>query len=439
MSTGPYSLRNTIVVLLHLLYKLLRVVLSFLTANYFFQPESLEPAMSEKPAAPMKNIVIVGGSYAAVNTAHRILKHAKKSGVTQEQFKVTLVSRDSHFYWNIASPRALIPGQFTDEQVSQPIAEGFRQYSSQFEFVLASLSRVDVEAKRIEVVDIDASKECRRTLQYDYLILATGSSTKASEVPFKSRGSTEATMAALHDFQNRIGSSRTIVIVGGGATGVETAGEIKFEYGDKKEVILINSPSELLTGRPDKVTRTALQMLQDLHVDVRLNTRVLGTETLEDGRTQLTLSGSGGNNTATKDDKLVADLYIPTHGEKPNSSYMPAAFLGKTGHIRVGMYLDVEGADGVYALGDVTDLEPAQFLFLEFQSKHIAKNMLLVLGGKPQRPYKPSTFTIMGLQIGRNQATGHYNNFKFPSWLFAYVRKTLYTEWLPGTVDGSRM
>jgi len=244
MSSSLSSLQNTIAHYLHVLHELLVVrFLHFVTAHYF-QAEPIKTIIEE--TAPMKTIVVIGGSYAGVSTAHRILKQAKKSAVPPK-FKVTLVSRDSHFYWNIASPRAIIPGQFTDEQISRPIAEGFRHYAAagQFEFVLASLSSLDVEAKRVNIVGINGDDKEQRTLNYDYLILATGASTKASEVPFKSRGSTEATMAALHDFQSRVGGAHTIVIVGGGATGVETAGEIKFEYGDKKEVVLVSPRREL--------------------------------------------------------------------------------------------------------------------------------------------------------------------------------------------------
>src|ERR1700761_8178051 len=61
----------------------------------------------------MKNIVILGGSYAGVSTAHRLLKQHAGRG----PFKITLVSPNTHFYWNMAAPRGLLPGQFKDEQL----------------------------------------------------------------------------------------------------------------------------------------------------------------------------------------------------------------------------------------------------------------------------------------------------------------------------------
>jgi NADH dehydrogenase FAD-containing subunit len=72
----------------------------------------------------MKNIVILGGSYAGISTAHRLLKQAGKTG----NCKVILVTPNTHMYWSLASARGLVPGQLSDEQLFQPIADGFKKY-----------------------------------------------------------------------------------------------------------------------------------------------------------------------------------------------------------------------------------------------------------------------------------------------------------------------
>jgi len=166
--------------------KVINFAFHFLTGNYFQQ-------IHDSKLAPetMKNIVILGGSYAGVSTAHRILKQAGKVG----PFKVTLVSPNTHFYWNLAAPRGIVPGQFTDEQIFQPIPPGFNQYAaSQFEFIIGSAESLEVEANKVQI----ASSTGKTTLDYDFLILATGSHAK-EYLPFKGLGSTEATKDALHD------------------------------------------------------------------------------------------------------------------------------------------------------------------------------------------------------------------------------------------------
>src|ERR1700710_657364 len=125
----------------------------------------------------MKSIVILGGSYAGVGIAHRILKQSTKT----EPFKITIVSPTTHLYWNMASPRGIVPGQLTDEQLFQPIASGFSQYSAnQFEFVVAAATGLNFDAKKVEV----SGSSGNNVLDYDYLVLATGSHTR-EDTPFK--------------------------------------------------------------------------------------------------------------------------------------------------------------------------------------------------------------------------------------------------------------
>ena len=200
-------------------------VFHFFTVNYFRQIVFTSASASDT----MTHIVILGGSYAGISTAHRILKQAEKIG----PLRVTLVSPNTHFYWSMASPRGVVPGQIADEKLFQPIANGFSKYSAaQFQFILAKAERLDVEAK---IVGISTGE----TLEYDYLIAATGSRTRA-HTPFKGLGSTKETRDALHDFQSEVKEAKTIVIAGAGVTGVEAAGELAFEYGREKKIVLVS-------------------------------------------------------------------------------------------------------------------------------------------------------------------------------------------------------
>jgi NAD(P)H-nitrite reductase large subunit len=205
----------------------INIVFHFLTGNCFRQIH--DPSLG---CHTMKHIVILGGSHAGISTAHRILKRTEKTS----PFKITLVSPNTHLYWNLASPRGIIPGQLTDEKLFQPIAAGFQQYpASQFEFILAAADSLDVEAKQVGI----SSSSGKAILGYDFLVISTGSNTKGN-TPFKGLGSTEATKDALHEFQVRVKNAKTVVIAGAGVTGIEAAGELGFEYGRQKEIILVS-------------------------------------------------------------------------------------------------------------------------------------------------------------------------------------------------------
>ncbi|MCJ1387733.1 hypothetical protein MMC18_000576 [Xylographa bjoerkii] len=365
----------------------------------------------------MKHIVIIGGSYAGISTAHRILKQAAKTG----PLKITLVSPNTHFYWSMASPRGLVPGQLADEKLFQPITAGFSKYpATQFKFILAKAESLDVEAKTVGISG-------NQTLDYDYLILATGSHTKG-EAPFKGLGTTEETKDALHDIQAQVAEAKTIIIAGAGVTGVEAAGELAFEYGRAKEVILIASGPTILEYSPASVSKYALKALETLKVEVRLETKVMDSAQLPDGRKELTLSSGG---------KLTTDMYIPTFGLTPNSSYLPATYLNANGSVMVDQYLRVKGAKDVWAIGDVSDVESWQFITCDRQSTHLAKNMVSIMNHKPPVPYKVASSRFMGLQIGKKAGTGHFGNIKVPSFIIIRARKTLFVEKMGPTVNGS--
>jgi hypothetical protein len=105
--------------MLHLLQQSLSTVFRFLTASYFQQTAS--PSLDSQT---MQKIVILGGSYAGISTAHRLLRQAGKTS----NCKVILVTPNTDLYWSLASARGLVPGQLSDEQLFRPIADGFKQY-----------------------------------------------------------------------------------------------------------------------------------------------------------------------------------------------------------------------------------------------------------------------------------------------------------------------
>ncbi|KAF1845718.1 FAD/NAD(P)-binding domain-containing protein [Cucurbitaria berberidis CBS 394.84] len=368
----------------------------------------------------MKNIVILGGSYAGVSTAHRILKNAAKVG----SLKITLVSPNTHFYWNFASPRGMLPGQFTDEELFLPIATGFGKYSAdEFAFITGSAESFDAEEKTVVVV----GESGKTTLEYDMLIIATGTSTKERS-PLKGVGSTKETKELLHEFQGKIEQAKTIVVAGAGVTGVEVAGELGFEYGLQKRIILVAAEPTVLPESPTSVSKLTTQALHNMHVELKLETKVIGSTQMPNGGQELQLSTGK---------TLTTDMYIPTFGLIPNSSFIPARFLNAHGFAAVDTHLQLKGTTDVWALGDVCDVEYCQYVSCDRQSTYVAKSIVAILGGKMTAPYKAMTSRFMGLQIGKKAGTGFYGNLRIPSFLVIWLRKTLFIERFGPLVDGS--
>jgi NADH dehydrogenase FAD-containing subunit len=113
-----------------------------------------------------------------------------------------------------------------------------------------------------------------------------------------------------------------------------------------------------------------------------LNTKVDGSVQAADGPQTISLSGGK---------TLSADVYIPTFGVIPNSSYIPNKYVNANGFVIVDDYLKIKGLEDVWAIGDVSDREPPQFMFADKQATYLAKNLLLILSKKASLPYKDGT------------------------------------------------
>jgi NADH dehydrogenase FAD-containing subunit len=243
--------------------------------------------------------------------------------------------------------------------------------------VLGAASSLDPTTKTVTVTT--AAGETKQT--YDVLILATGTRTAASNVPWKaSLGGYQATKDVLHKHRELVKAAKSIVLGGGGPTGVETAGELGFEFGKTKEITLITSAAELCgDSLPVNISRGAEKELQKLHVKITKGVKITDTKTTADGKTELTL-----DNGQTK----IVDLYLPTGGVVPNSEYIPRTLLDDKGYAIVDQFLRVKNADSVWAIGDIINIDPAQAVYLFKQHPALVKNLDLVLKGKQPVPYK---------------------------------------------------
>ncbi|CRK17784.1 hypothetical protein BN1708_003062 [Verticillium longisporum] len=369
-----------------------------------------------------KNVVVVGGSYAGLQIAHKLLKHTLPS---ENDLKVILVAKSDHLYWNLASVRAIVPGVLKDEQVFQPIEPGFAKYpSGSFEFVLGAASKLDADAKSLSVTT--ASGE--RSIPYDFIVLTTGARTASSEVPWKSTGTYEEDLEALHSIAKKVESASHIVIAGSGPTGVETAGELGYEYGKDREIILVSADNQLLGG--DSIAAAAEKELFKLGVKIRKSVKATGSTATPDGKTEVTLSNG---------EKIITDLYLPTTGLIPNSEYIDAKLLNEHKYVAVDEFFRARGYENIWACGDLVSSPRASFPITDKQAGGVYKNVEAALKGKPQQVVKGMPIDVLLCSTGRGRATGRLGVVKLPS-LAAWGMKgrTLAIEMLPKYASGSQ-
>lgn len=257
----------------------------------------------------------------------------------------------------MASVRAVVPGTIQDEQLSQPLSTALERYPKErYEIIIGAVGKVDPQSKSV-FISIPGSD---RSVTYDQLVIATGARSDSSgpAVPWKHLDSHEETLSNLDSIRKQVQAAQSIVVAGAGATGIELAGELGYEFGKTKEITLLSGGQNLLSG--DSVGSNAKSALQKLNVKIKLGARVTGTTELPDGKTELSLDNG---------ETIPADLYLPTIGMLPNSEMLDATYLNEKGYVVVDACYRVKGLerDGVWAVGDIVSKPRAGFMITQKQ------------------------------------------------------------------------
>ncbi|MGQ0537856.1 MAG: NAD(P)/FAD-dependent oxidoreductase [Gemmatimonadaceae bacterium] len=231
-------------------------------------------------------VVIIGGGFAGVAAAKRL----KRAPVD-----VVLIDRTNHFLFQPLLYQ-VATGTLSPGDIAVPIRWLLRSQRNT-RVVLAEATRIDV-ARRIVELDDGAAAE-----SYDYLIVAAGArhsyfghnewethgpglKTLADALAVRERYLLAFERAERESDADERRALQTLVIVGGGPTGVELAGMLitiartalprDFRRSDPREarVILLEAGPRLLPAMPNELSERARLDLVALGVDVRLGARV---------------------------------------------------------------------------------------------------------------------------------------------------------------------
>ncbi|KAI8668922.1 Pyr-redox-2 domain-containing protein [Fusarium keratoplasticum] len=360
-----------------------------------------------------KNFVILGAGLTGLPLAHYVLKHY----ATKHDLKVILVSRSDEFYWNIATPRAAIPGQFTDDQVFFSIPKAFSKYPSQiFEFVLGNVEAWDPDENSVAVNQTNGQT---RVLHYDTILVATGSD-YVDNMPWKLVGTSQETRGSLAKLRDAVDKAKSIVVGGGGPTGVEFAGELGHEYAKagKKEVTLVITDKLPLEAKNLEATRQAAKReLEKLKVKVIPSARVTNTTHKDGGGSILELTKADG----TKE-VLETDLFVPTWGITFNTFFAPSSLLEPNGRLKVTSSLRAPGYDNVFLAGDAANADSYAATIREPQVRYLATAIGQYLAGGKVQEYSPETKVGLAASVGPSRGVGQMGNFNMWSFLVWYFK-----------------
>ncbi|RVD82047.1 uncharacterized protein DFL_009890 [Arthrobotrys flagrans] len=293
-------------------------------------------------------IVILGGSYGGLATAHDLIKKYIPSvtKVNGQKYHITLISLSTHFHFPVAVPRSVVdPSLIPIAKLEIPIKEKIPFTEEQLTFVHAEITSFDTGSRTVyyTLLDDQYNKGAGGSVHYDSLFIALGSHTK--HPAFKLKGSHLETIREIEKLHGEIDAANSIVIAGGGSVAVETAGELGSKYGTSKSVTVVTNGPRLLHNVNPDIGTNAKYYLEKMGIHVTLNANVTSATRLETGQTRVQFG---------QDQSVDVDLYIDATGVIPNNEPIPKELLTDRGFLEVDAYQRVTKAGAlVYGIGDI--------------------------------------------------------------------------------------
>ena len=374
-------------------------------------------------STPTHNIVILGASFTGLGIAHGILKALPSlQQQAKKAYKVTLIANSSYFWWTVGAPRAMLkPYPTSNDDSFIPISKGFSQYRSDlFEFVHAEITGLDPAIREIFYKTKNEKEDVAgvtSSLHFETLVIATGS-TGFSPV-YSLQGSHVPTLEAYKDIQSRLPSAKTIVVVGGGSAGTETAGELGSLHGknttEPKDITILSGGERLLPALRPAIGARAQEMLADMGVKVVHNLRLTDSRKLPDGGEEITLS----DGTTRK-----VDILTVATGRFPASSYLPKSLLDEKNKVIVDEYLRIPSVESAYAAGDIASNSPGGVLTVMTQAPAAVANVIAELSGKGiGSVWKPlSTKEMQIVPVGPSGGVGVVFGWWVPSFAVKMIK-----------------
>ncbi|KAF5318676.1 hypothetical protein D9619_010919 [Psilocybe cf. subviscida] len=238
-------------------------------------------------------------------------------------------------------------------------------------------------------------------VQFDVLAVATGSVWKGL-VSFPNE---EAVYKAhIELWRGKFAVAQHIVIVGGGAVGIEAAGEIKDIYPDKN-VTIVHSGKYLLTDMYPREFRVGLEK------KLRLRGVAIIFEDIIEGDPE---PDHDGFITSRSGQRLKCDLMISARGAGPNTALfknLQPSPLNERGYVQVTPTLQVQDHLSIFAAGDITNLpEAKQYAKTAGHARTVVANIVSLLKNEVLKKETKAGAEVIIISNGRHGGAAYLGN-----------------------------
>jgi len=402
------------------------------------------------------DVVIAGGGFAGAYCARAL---GRALGREEGERRVALIAER-----NVLVFQPMLAEVVGSSLNATDVVNPLRQFCRGVNVLQGAIQHIDWAKKEIT---LDGGRFTRNhVVTFTQLVLALGSVTDLTAVPGMSdhgwpMKNVADALRLRAVISNRLEEANlvedaavrrrllTFVVVGGGYTGVETAGQmLDFVRGARgfytnlrdtePRVILVHSRGQLLAEIGAALGGYAAEVLERNGVGVRLNTRVS-----EVTATRVIFEGG---------DLIDANTVVTTIGSAPNPVVLglcaQLGIVAERGRMATTPAMRVPGHDGLWAAGDCAavpwndrgeaKIAPATAQLALRQGTILGKNLARVLrGGEPL----PFTYRYMGqlATIGRHEAVAEVMGFHFRGFFAWWLWRTIYLSKLPGTLRKLRV
>ena len=386
-----------------------------------------------------KRVVIVGGGLGGL----RLAEDLYGSGM-----QVVLIDKNNFHQFPPLIYQIASAG-IDPSSISFPFRQIFRKRKD-FYFRMAEARMVDTEKK---ILQTSIGK-----IDYDYLVLAAGATTnffgnkniEEWAIPMKTVPEAMGLRnALLSNFERALTCATeeerqellNVVIVGGGATGVEIAGAlaemrryvIPYDYPDMDSslmhIYLIEAGDRLLAGLSQESSQKAYEFLKSMGVDIQFGKMVT------DYRDHKVIMKDG--------TEIPTRTFLWVSGIRANA--MPGideSHMGRGFRFKVDEYNRIPGVEDVFAIGDqclqTSDAaypngHPQVAQVAIQQAKNLAKNLKRIDQGADSSQLTAFRYNNLGSMatIGRNKAVVEIGKFRSQGffawvlWLVVHLRSIL--------------